>query len=68
MRRVVLKLKFIYSEKTIQFCKISTLDFSYVVMVKTMVQIPQHFVAFSEYINFKVETLSFYLQTNIEAC
>ena len=34
------------------FCKISTLLLSYVVPVKSKVEISQNFVAFSEYINF----------------
>ena len=41
-----------YSEKTTKFCEISTLDLSYVVMVKSTVEISQDFVAFSEYMNF----------------
>merc|ERR1712051_746623 len=47
-------LKFIYSEKATKFCKISTLLLSYVVQVKSKVEILQNFVAFSEYMNFKV--------------
>ena len=43
-----LSLKFIYSEKTTKFCKISTVDLSYVVPVKSTVEISQKFVAFSE--------------------
>ena len=46
-------LKFIYSEKATKFCKISTLILSYVVPVKSKVEISQNFVAFSEYMNFK---------------
>ena len=46
-------LKFIYSEKATNFCEISTLDLSYVVTVKSTVEISQNFVAFSEYMNFK---------------
>ena len=45
-------LKFIYSEKAAKFCEISTLLFSYVVPVKSNVEISQNFVAFSEYMNF----------------
>jgi hypothetical protein len=44
--------KFIYSEKATKFCEISTLLFSYVVPVKSKVEILQKFVAFSEYMNF----------------
>ena len=43
-------VKFIYSEKATKFCKISTIDLSYVVTVKSMVEISQNFVAFSKYI------------------
>ena len=45
-------VKFIYSEKATKFCEISTLDLSYVVPVKSTVEISQSFVAFSEYMNF----------------
>ena len=48
----LLIVKFIYSEKATKFCKISTVDLSYVVTVKSMVEISQNFVAFSEYMNF----------------
>ena len=41
------------SEKATHFCKISTVDLSYVVTVKSAVEISQNFVAFSEYMNFK---------------
>ena len=50
-------LKFIYSEKATKFCEISTIDLSYVVLVKsTAVEILQNFVAFSEYMNFTVSS------------
>ena len=45
-------IKFIYSENATIFCEISTVDFSYVVTVKSTVEISQNFVAFSEYMNF----------------
>ena len=45
-------VKFIYSEKAKNFCEISTLLLSYVVPVKSKVEISQNFVAFSEYMNF----------------
>ena len=45
-------VKFIYSEKATKFCKISTIDLSYVVTVKSTVEISQNCVAFSEYMNF----------------
>ena len=42
----------IYSEKTTKFCEISTLLLSFVVPVKSKVEISQNLVAFSEYMNF----------------
>jgi hypothetical protein len=48
----ILQLKFIYSEKAAKFCEISTLLLSYVVPVKSKLEISQNFVAFSEYMNF----------------
>ena len=45
-------LKFIYSEKATKFCKISTLLLSYVVPIKSKVEILKNFVAFSECMNF----------------
>ena len=42
---------FIFSEKATKFFEISTVDFSYVVKVKSTVEISQNFVAFSEYMN-----------------
>ena len=48
-----LQLKFIHSEKATKFFKFSTLLLSYVVLVKSKVEISQNFVAFSEYMNFK---------------
>ena len=50
--RVYICLKFIHSEKTTKFCKTSTVDLSYVVSVKSTVEISENFVAFSEYMNF----------------
>ena len=41
------QVKFIYSEKATKFCKISKLLLSYVVPVKSKVEILQNFVAFS---------------------
>ena len=49
---VVSYLKFIYSEKATKFCEISTLLLSYVVPVKSKMEISQNFVAFSEYLTF----------------
>ena len=47
-------LKFIYSEKATKFFEISTVDLSYVVTVKSAMDISQNFVAFSEYMNFNI--------------
>ena len=41
-----------YSEKATKFCEIPTLLLSYVVPVKSKMEISQNFVAFSEYMNF----------------
>ena len=49
------ELKFIYSEKATKFCEISTVYLSYVVTVKSTVEILEKFVAFSEYMNFSSE-------------
>ena len=43
----------IYSEKVTKFREISNVDLSYVVPVKSTVEISQKFVAFSEYMNFR---------------
>ena len=51
---LLIKLKFIYSEKATIFCEISTINLSYVyyvVTVKSMVEISQNFVAFSDFMN-----------------
>ena len=55
-----MQLKFIYSEKATKFCKISTLLLSYVVPIKSKVEISQNLVALSEYMSFtqKLEFLS----------
>ena len=45
---VAVQLKFIYSEKATNFCKIPIIDLSYVVTVKSTVEISQNFVVFSE--------------------
>ena len=47
-------LKFIYSEKDTIFLEISTVDLSYVGMVKSTVEISQNCVAFSECMNFEI--------------
>ena len=46
----------IYSEKATHFCEISSINVSYVVTVKSTVDISQNFVAFSEYMNFTCNT------------
>ena len=59
--------KFIYSETATNFCKISIVDLSYVVMVKSTVEILQNYVAFSEYMEFiskrrlRISKSNFYL-------
>ena len=45
-------LKFIYSEKAKNFCEISTVDLTVTTYHKSMVEISQKVVAFSEYMNF----------------
>ena len=56
-------VKFIYSEKATNFCEIFALLLSFVVPVKSKVKISQNFVAFSEYMNFKLGSfLSFYVK------
>ena len=56
-------IKFIYSEKVTNFCKISTVDFSFVVTVKSTSEILQNFVAFPEYMNF---TKSWYNYSTVQ--
>ena len=46
---------FLYSEKATKFCKISIVDLSHVVQVKSTKEISQNFEAFSEYMNFIVK-------------
>ena len=41
-----------YSEKAKNYCKISSIDLSYALAVKSTVDISQNFVAFSEYMKF----------------
>ena len=53
-RDVLLLATIRYSEKATKFCEISTLDLSYVVPVKSTVEILQNFVAFSEYMKVTV--------------
>ena len=51
-------VKFLFSEKATKFCVISTVDLSYVVMVKSTVEISKQFVTFSEYMNFIISMYS----------
>ena len=61
-------LKFIYSKKATNFCKISTGDLSYQLPVKSTLEISQNFVAFSEYMNFtKVHSLLNSVWTMVQA-
>ena len=48
-------VKFIYSEKATNVCEISTVDLSYVVTVKSTVEMSQNFVAFSKYMKFIIQ-------------
>ena len=50
-------LKFIYSEKATKFCEISTVDLTVTTLDKSMVEILQQFVAFSEYMKFKTRQI-----------
>ena len=59
------EIKFLYSEKATK-CEISTLLFSYVVAVKSKVEISQNFVAFSEYMNFKIKNAKKYAEIDKE--
>ena len=49
-----LNVKFIYSEKATKFCEIFPLLLTTVHTVKSKGKILQNFVAFSEYMNFKI--------------
>ena len=59
-------VKFIYSEKVTKFWKISKLDLSYVVMVKSTVKISQNFVVFSEFMNFEVHWFIYYVTYSLK--
>jgi hypothetical protein len=50
-------LKFVYSEKATKFCEISTLLLFVWTADKSKVESSQNFVAFSEYTNFKSESV-----------
>ena len=60
-------LKFLYSEKATKFWEISTLLMSYVVPVKSKVEISQNFEAFLEYMNSNQNVLSFYNNWGLKA-
>ena len=47
-------VKLIYSEKATKFCETSIVDLSYVVPIKSTLEISQNYVAFSEYMSFIV--------------
>ena len=48
-----LPVKFVYPEKTTNFCEISIVDLSYLVTIKSTIEILQNYVvAVSEYMNF----------------
>ena len=51
-KNILVKIKIIYSEKATNFCEISSVDLSYIVMVRSTVEILQNFVTFLEYMNF----------------
>ena len=51
-------VKFMYSEKAIKFCEIFTLLLPSVVRFKIKLRILQNFVAFSEYMNFILSSMS----------
>ena len=54
---------FIYSEKATKVSEISTLLLSYVVPVKSKVEISQNFVAFSEKLNFNYHQCDHHINT-----
>ena len=49
--KMIVKLKFMYSEKATKFCEISTMNLT---GTTRTVEISQNFVAFSEYMNFNL--------------
>ena len=53
-KKSLFQIKFIYPEKATKSCEISTLLLSYVVQVKSKVEISQNFLPFSEYMNFTI--------------
>jgi hypothetical protein len=62
---VTTAVKFIYFEKATKCCEISTVDLSYVVLVKSTVENSQDFVAFSEYMNFNQKIYSTHINKSL---
>ena len=60
-------IKFIYSEKATQFCKISTVHLTYT-YYKYKVEISENFVAFSEYMNFKEKKIWIAVKLQADSC
>ena len=56
--KVFFFLKFIYSEKATKICEITIVDLTGTKQDKSMVEIFQNFVAFSEYLKFNVQPFS----------
>ena len=54
---IFLEVKFIYSEKATAFCEIFVLLLTACTALTVKSKISQHFVAFSEYMNFKTKLL-----------
>ena len=54
-----------YSEKATKFCKISTVDLTVTTWDKSMVEILQNFVAFSEYMKFNYDSFSERISTSL---
>ena len=63
---IFLFVKFIYFEKAAKFYEISIIYMSYVVPVKSKVEILQNFLAFSEYMNFKKKSLVSKLPNSVQ--
>ena len=57
-------IKFIYIEKATQFCEIFILLLTVCTVVKSKVKISQNFVAFSEYMNFRMMKGTFLFSGN----
>ena len=59
-------LKFIYSEKATTISEISNVEFSYIVPVKSRVEILKNFEGFSEYMNFNNEVFRLETKEDLE--